>query len=161
MTQELLDAISGILPNGTAPLDGVIAAGQLTAAHIPRLKEAGIKTVVDLRASDEPRGFDEAAAVRLAGLAYHSVPVVQGQLGHAEFDKVRGLLCDTRQRPIVLHCASANRAGALLIPYLILDEKRSPDDALRIAREVGLRSEPLARAALDYVHDVEHASAKR
>jgi hypothetical protein len=41
--------------------------------------------------------------------------------------------------------------GALLIPYLILDEGMTPEKVSAIAAEVGLRSNRLERAALRYV----------
>jgi len=143
------------LPNGTSPLPGVLTAGQPSAAQITQLAESGVRTVIDLRSPDEARGFDEPATVRAAGLSYRNIPVTSATLGDREFDELRALLRDENGRPVLVHCASANRVGALLIPYLVLDEKRSRDDALRIAREVGLRSDDLARSALAYVGEYE------
>ena len=60
-------------------------------------------------------------------------------------------LQDGGRRPVLAHCSSANRVGALLIPYLILDEGSTPEKAKEIAAEVGLRSNRLERAALRYV----------
>lgn len=145
------ETIARDLPNGGAPLDGLVTAGQPDAAQLARLADAGFRSVVDLRAPREARGFDEAEAVRRAGLAYHNVPVVQGMVTDATFAAVRALLRDPDQRPMLLHCGSANRVGAALIPYLVLDEGLAPEAALRVARDVGLRSEPLAAAALAYV----------
>lgn len=161
MTHETLESIAGMLPNGSAPLDGVVTAGQLNAAHVRQLKDAGITSVVDLRAPNEPRDFDEAAAFRAEGIEYHNIPVVQGLLGPREFDDMRALLRSTDKRPMVVHCGSANRVGALLIPYLVLDENRTPEEALRIARDVGLRSAPLAETALAYVRDRASGSPTR
>ena len=143
------------LPNGTSPLPGVLTAGQPSAAQLSQLAQSGVKTVIDLRSPDEPRGFDEPATVRDAGLEYRIIPVTPTTLGDREFDEVRTLLRDENARPILVHCGSANRVGALLIPYLMLDERRSRQDALRIARDVGLRSDDLARAALTYVGEHE------
>lgn len=138
------------LTNGACPLPGVASAGQPRAEHFRRLADAGYRTVIDLRAAAEPRGFDEAAAAREAGLAYHNIPVTPQALGDAEFDRFRALLEDPATRPVVVHCASSNRVGALLIPYLLLDEGRTPDDALAIAKQAGLRSPELAQIALRY-----------
>ena len=139
------------LPNGASSLPGVLTAGQPSAAHLSQLAQSGIKTLIDLRSPNEPRGFDEAATVRAAGLTYRNIPVTPATLGNHEFDEFRKLHRDESARPVLVHCGSANRVGALLIPYLVLDEKRSRDDALKIAGEVGLRSDHLARAALSYV----------
>ncbi len=63
--------------------------------------------------------------------------------------------------PVLVHCARANRVGALLLPYLVLDEHRSPDEALRIAHDVGLRSDELAKTALDYIRDRQDGRSTR
>ncbi len=126
------------LPNGASPSPGVLTAGQPSSAQLAQLAQSGLKTVIDLRSSDEPRGFDEPATVRAAGVMYRNIPVTLATLGDQEFDAVRTLLRDESARPVLVHCGSANRVGALLIPYLMLDERRSREDALRIARYVGL-----------------------
>jgi len=149
------------LPNGASPFPGVLTAGQPSAAQLSQLAQSGIKTVIDLRAPEEPRGFDEPATVRAAGLTYRNIPVTSATLGDREFDEFRELLRDENARPMLVHCGSANRVGALLIPYLVLDEKRSRDDVLKIAHDVGLRSNDLTRAALSYVGEREARHAGR
>lgn len=143
------------LANGACPLADVATAGQPRAEHFDRLAAAGYRTVIDLRHPEESRGFDEAEATRAAGLRYENIPVTAATLGDAEFDRFRALLGEPDIRPVLVHCASANRVGALLIPYLILDERRTLDEALAIADEAGLRSHELAELALRYVksHD--------
>ncbi len=76
---------------------------------------------------------------------------VGGEVPDASFDAVRALLDDSARRPVLVHCASANRVGALLLPVLMLDRGMERDEALETAMQVGLRSEALARQALDYV----------
>lgn len=154
-SEQMDETVVRALPNAHTPLDGVVTAGQPSAHQLQALARAGLHTVVDLRTSAESRGFDEAGTARAAGLAYHNIPVAPGTLGDAEFDAVRAVLRERGTRPALVHCASANRVGALLIPYLVLDEHRSPDEALQIAHAVGLRSGELTRKALDYIqgHD--------
>lgn len=139
------------LVNACTPLERVLTAGQPDARHLEALAKAGYRTVLDLRAPDEPRPFDEAAEVRRLGMEYVNLPVTADTLGDETFDRFRALMRDPDRRPLLLHCASANRVGALLIPYLVLDEGRSPDEAVELAVQVGLRSEELRDAALDYV----------
>lgn len=146
-----LEAMSRALPFGSAPLPGILTAGQPSPDQIRQLGDAGMKAVVDLRTPQEPRGFAEADAVRTAGLEYHNIPIGPAGATDGDFETLRQLLRDASKRPTLVHCASANRVGALLIPYLVLDEGRTPDAALRIAQEIGLRSRELAQAALAYV----------
>lgn len=149
------------LQNGRVPLDGVMTAGQPSAAVLAELAAAGITTVVDLRTSEEPRGFDEAVIARAAGLEYHNIPVAAGSLGSSQFAQVRELLRAVERRPILVHCGSANRVGAVMLPYLVLDEHRAPDEALRIAHEIGLRSDDLARTAFEYIRDQQEGRSTR
>lgn len=150
--QEIRKIVPG-LENLVCPLPGVVTAGQPTPQEFERLAEAGYKTVLDLRAPDEPRGYDEEAAVRGAEMEYINIPVTPATLSSQEFDDFRELMCDPDRRPIIVHCGSANRVGALLIPYLILDEDNEPEEAYRTAVEVGLRSQELADTAMAYTEE--------
>ncbi len=138
------------LKNAGQPLPDVATAGQPEGEHLKRLAEAGYRTVIDLRESEEDRGLDEPDAVRRAGMEYVSIPVGHEDVDDETFERFREVMADADQRPVLVHCSSANRVGALLIPYLVLDEGRSLEEALQIASRVGLRSEELRRAALRY-----------
>lgn len=139
------------LPNAGVPVPGVITAGQPSAVQLEQLARSGVEIVADLRAASEDRGFDEPGAAARLGLEYHSIPVVGASIGAHEFGAVRSLMRARGARPILVHCKSANRVGAALIPWLVLDQHRSKEDALAIARQVGLRSDDMARAAVAYV----------
>ena len=49
------------------------------------------------------------------------------------------------------YCASGNRVGVMLLPYLMLDQGMSEDDAVTEAMRVGMRNAGLMQEALDYV----------
>ncbi len=139
------------MANAGQPLEGVVTAGQPEQGHLERLAAAGYKTVIDLRIPQEPRGFDEPEVVGRAGMEYANIPVGHEGVDVETFDRFRRIMTDPERRPALVHCSSANRVGALLIPYLILDEGKSSEDARDIAARVGLRSDELERAALRYV----------
>ena len=138
------------LPYAGCPLAGVATAGQPDEAHLAALAAAGYRVVLDLRAPEEPRGFDEVAAVERAGMEYVALPVTAERLNDAIFERFRALLREPMKRPMLVHCASANRVGALLLPYLILDEQMPREQAMETALRVGLRSPELAQKALEY-----------
>jgi uncharacterized protein (TIGR01244 family) len=138
------------MANAGQPLADVATAGQPERDDFERLAEAGYKTVVDLRSLEEPRGLDEPEVVRRAGMEYVNIPVGHERVDDDTFERFRELVADPGQRPMLVHCSSANRVGALLIPYLILDEGKAPEDAVRMASEVGLGSDELKQAALRY-----------
>ncbi|NBQ32498.1 MAG: hypothetical protein EBU21_11235, partial [Proteobacteria bacterium] len=61
------------------------------------------------------------------------------------------VLRDAGRRPILIHCKSANRVGAVVLPYLILDEGHSEAEAVEIATAAGLKVPALRESALAYV----------
>ena len=142
------------LPNVGMPVPGVITAGQPSASQLEQLARSGVEVVADLRGADEDRGFDEPATAARLQLEYHNVPVVGASIGAREFEAVRSLLRARGTRPILVHCKSANRVGAALIPWLVLDQHHSREDALAIARRIGLRSDDMARAAFSHLDDL-------
>jgi len=146
-----LDAILATIPFGTCPIPGLVSAGQPGPKAFAAFATSGFKTVIDLRGPAEPRGFDEAAAVRDAGLDYVNLPVVGGGVADQTFDAFRALMRDPARRPVVVHCGSASRVGILLLPYFILDERLARDEAIALAMQAGLRSPNLADVALAYV----------
>lgn len=147
---ELAD-IAAALPNGSVPLPDVVTAGQPSAPQLAALASAGLKTVLDLRHLEEARGFDEPSAARAGGLDYVSLPMGYEDVADTIFDTVRDVLRDSARRPVLLHCASANRVGAVLLPHLVLDHGVEVDEALRRVAAVGLRHRGIAQAALDYL----------
>lgn len=140
------------LENADSPVEGVVTAGQPDEEHIRRLAEAGYKTIIDLRATEEDRGLDEGEIVREAGMIYVNLPVGHETIDDETFGWFRRLMTDSGRRPALVHCSSANRVGALLIPYLILDEGKGREEALERATKVGLSSEELKQAALRYTY---------
>lgn len=102
------------LPNRHDVLEGITAAGQPSAAALEAAATAGYKSVIDLRALTEDRGFDEKATVEGFGMSYASLPV-DGAAGvtYASAGALDELLAKL-PKPILLHCASSNRVGALL-----------------------------------------------
>ena len=140
------------LGNTGQPLEYLATAGQPEEVHLKRLAEAGYRTVVDLRTPGEtPRPDEWGKVVRRAGMEYVNIPVGHKDIDNVTFDRFRELIRDGGRRPVLVHCSSANRVGALLIPYLILEEDMAPEMAREIAAEVGLRSNRLERAAFRYV----------
>lgn len=138
--------------NASSPLEGVATAGQPTEAELKELAEAGYKTVVDLRTPQEDRGFAEPEVVRGAGMEYLNIPLEAnpGSFGDEDFDRFRELMTDHERRPVLVHCGSATRVGALMLAYLILDEDKSPDEAVEMVCRIGSEKAELTTRALEY-----------
>ena len=107
-------AQSAELPNRRDVLEGITSAGQPSAAALEAAAAAGYKSVIDLRAVTEDRGFDEKAKVEGLGMSYVNLPV-DGAAGvsYANASALDKLLAEA-PKPVLVHCASGNRVGALL-----------------------------------------------
>lgn len=130
--------------------DGVYLSGQPTADDLALLQQRGVVTVIDQRGDAETPDLDERAVVTELGLAYHN-PAFGGPLPLTDevLDQTRELLRDA-PRPLLMHCASANRTGAAWLAYLLVDEGLPVDLALAEAKQVGLRSPAYEQQVLDY-----------
>jgi protein tyrosine phosphatase (PTP) superfamily phosphohydrolase (DUF442 family) len=148
---ELLDAISGV-PNANEPIPGLVTGGQPLARHLAALKEAGCALVLDCRDPMEPRPLAEPEETAAAGLEYVCVPMGHARGEDATLAKIREVLgANVGKRKMFYHCASGNRVGASVIPYLMLDQGFTEEDAVNAAMRMGMRNAELMEWALDYV----------
>jgi uncharacterized protein (TIGR01244 family) len=95
------------------PVDGMTSAGQPDEAALKIFAEQGYATVIDLRTEGEDRGMDEAAVVEGLGMTYLTLPIDRESIN---FDSARALdqLIGNSAGPVLVHCGSGNRVGALL-----------------------------------------------
>lgn len=131
------------------PDEGLYTGGQPSAAQLQQAASAGIATVIDLRQPDEDRGFDEATTAADLGLNYVRIPVAGAAgLTAANAQALQAAL--TRSNgPVLLHCASGNRVGALLA-LVKHQQGASTEDALQFGRNAGMTSlETQTRALLE------------
>ena len=138
------------LANGFAPTPGVITGGQPSRRYLALLAASGFRAVIDARSPDEPRAIDEPGEVERMGMRYVNVPVTD-RIDDAAFDRFRDLMRSSETRPLLAHCVSGNRVGALLFAYLVLDEDVDREQALHTASHTGLRSHELITDATDYI----------
>lgn len=132
-------------------VDGIYLSGQPKEADFTAIKEDGIKTVINLRKPDEMTDFDEKKVVEDLGMTYISLPWNgPEELSDYIFDKSRNLLKNA-EKPVLLHCASSNRVGAVWLPYRVLDNGLTLEEALDEAKEVGLKSAEYQQKAEEYV----------
>ena len=129
----------------TAPArfaDHHYAGGQPTPEHLAELGRQGVRTVVNLRAPGEPTGYDEAEEASRLGLRYVALPIAGAD--DLDLERVRefGRVLDEARRDggVLIHCASSNRAGALVALDECLNRGRPLEDALERGRAAGLTS---------------------
>lgn len=134
------------IPNCCTPGTGLCTGGRPRPEHFQQAKDKGVRTVINLCPPGEACDYDEAAVVSGLGLHYVNIPVS----GPADItaDKARELAKAMAEyspgHPVLLHCASGNRVGALMAMKARFVDGRSPADALAEGRAAGLKAlEPL------------------
>jgi uncharacterized protein (TIGR01244 family) len=145
---QVSDPTAGLM-NAAQPLPNITSAGQPDQASLEKLAEAGYVAVIDLRAENEDRGFDEKSAVESLGMNYISIPV--SGAGGVSYDNA-ALLDQSLSGidgPVLVHCASSNRVGALLSLREVLNGA-STEEALDLGLAAGLTSlRPAVEALLE------------
>lgn len=119
------------------PVDGVTTAGQPDEKALKVFADNGYVAVIDIRTAGEDRGVDEAAVVQGLGMDYVQMPV--GGRGGITFENAKKLdqLLDLYDEPVLVHCGSANRVGALFA-LNAYSETGDIDKALAAGRAAGL-----------------------
>lgn len=126
------------IPNPRHPLPGVLSGGQPTEAHLEALAAAGYRTVINLRTAGEP-GFEwEADKVHELGMRYVHLPVAGADgLTRDNVDALSRAL-DDAEAPVLLHCGSGNRIGAMLALKAAWVDGVPAEEALRYGLDSGL-----------------------
>jgi len=143
------DALADI-PNACQPLPDLVTGGQPNEEQLVAFRAAGGQVVIDIRAPREPRPLDEVAVTQQLGLEYIVIPVTTGQVTDATLERIVDALRKAHGRTTLFHCASGNRVGAALIPYLMLDQGMEEEDAVQQALRIGLTSSELMAWGLSY-----------
>ena len=138
-----------LVPQARQPRPTLVTGGQPAPDAWEALRSQGITTVVNLRPEAEMDGRDERAEVAAAGLDYHQIAVDgAGGVTAANADALWSVL-DEAEGTVLVHCASGNRAGALLSLGASRQGGRSPEEALEWGQAAGLTGlEPKVREAL-------------
>ncbi len=114
---------SGVLYRGGAP----------THAGLQRLKEQGIRTVIDLRS--ESRG-DEQQAVERLGMRYVSIPCRAQNPTDAQMAQFLSIVMSPEAQPVFVHCHHGmDRTGTAVAMYRMIagewDPRRAVDELRR------------------------------
>lgn len=130
------------LPNQNEPYHGLVTAGQPTTEQFAKLKPAGYSAVINLRPDSEPGYWDEQEEATRAVLLYTHIPIAgSDDLTRAKVEKFAATLEQpmAKKGKVLVHCASGNRAGAMVALKAHWIDGRSIDDSLDIGRKAGLK----------------------
>jgi uncharacterized protein (TIGR01244 family) len=143
-----LDAV--VEAGKVAPVDGITSAGQPDAEALQVFAESGYAVVIDMRGPKEDRGMEDfAGAVEATGMEYIAFPIARrDEINFESAAKLDALLADI-DGPVLLHCGSGNRVGAVLA---LRQSLKGADDESAIAygKDAGMtRLEPRVRELLE------------
>ena len=118
-------------------VDGITSAGQPDEAALQVFADSGYVAVIDLRTAKEKRGIEEQAVVETLGMQYVNLPVA-GADG-VDFDNAKALqdVLAGFDEPVLVHCGSGNRVGALLALGQVL-EGAEHEAAIEHGRSAGM-----------------------
>ena len=129
----------------------VACAGATPTQALPEIKKNGFASVINFRTAQEAgANIDEAKATAAqVGLKYIHLPF---QTPTPEIaDAFLKAVADPANQPVYIHCASANRVGAMWFIKRVKLDGWDADRAMKEAETIGLRAPNLKQFALDYV----------
>ncbi len=132
------------------PVDGITSSGQPDEAALQVFADSGYAVVIDMRGADEDRGIEDfEGAVEATGMDYVALPVVGREAISFETAGKLDALLQEADGPVLIHCGSGNRVGAVLA---LRESMHGADDedAIEFGKDAGLtRLEPLVREVLE------------
>jgi len=143
------------IPNFHQVNETVFRGGQPPAESWQGLAKLGVKTVVDLRRTDEHSTEEEAKAVAAAGMKYVNVPMTGlTPPTEPEITRILGILEDDSAGAVFVHCQrGADRTGAVIAAYRIDHEHWDNARALSEAKSDGMGSFQFPRRS--YIRDFQ------
>lgn len=141
------DKVSAAIVNYDRASQVIATAGLLNGDGVAEAKALGFKTIVDLRGPEEGTEAEQAAA-KAAGVAYIGIPVTTAAPAPSQVPVFAEVIENPDNWPILVHCVSANRAGAMWALYrayrgvpseIALEEGRAA--GLRGSREAAVREQ--------------------
>jgi len=106
------ERVSSTLMRGAAP----------SAQALKRLKDAGVKTIVNLRGEGAGSQKEERAA-RAVGLDYYNIPMGFTEPNLSKVSSVLDIIRDPQKQPVYVHCLQgADRTGMIVGIHRVLSD---------------------------------------
>lgn len=110
--------------------------------HLAKLKEEGVKAIINLRQPSEHRAEEEETKAKELGLKYFNIPVEYGNPKEEQVTEFLKLTDDKANLPVFIHCTAAIRVGAFWMIRRVLRDGWTVEAAEEEAKKVGLRDAP-------------------
>lgn len=114
----------------------IATAGAPGEGGIQELAEQGFKTIIDFRTEAEGTQAEQQA-VETTGMRYINIPVTSAGINDKQLATFTSVI-EQAATPVLLHCVSGNRAGAMWTAYR-LSKGIAPDIAFEEGRTAGMQ----------------------
>lgn len=122
--------------------DRFYIAGSPSEKTLADFKKKTGAAIIDLRAAKDMGNCSEPAAASKLGLQYRKVTFEKADAINPDVIRdVDKAVSEAGNKPVLLFCKTGNRAAAWLAIHLVQKEKYSLDDALKVARDLGLKED--------------------
>jgi tyrosine-protein phosphatase SIW14 len=140
------------LPNFHQVNSNLYRGAQPRENGLERLRQLGIKTIINLRDDDE-RAREEETGAKAAGFNYFNIPLASfGRPTDATVDRILALINTSENQPVFVHCArGADRTGTIIAIYRIEHDGWPSEKAKAEAKHFGLGFWQVQMK--DYIHD--------
>ncbi len=130
----------------------VVLAGQPSQEALAELSKRNVRTVISLR-DEQEETWDEESHCESLGMKFLRFPINNpDDVSAVLIDQIRLLLEAARpEAGVLLHCASANRVGAVWLAHRVKDGGLTVDQARQEAAKVGLKTKVLEKKAIEYL----------
>ena len=112
-TEKTGDASIFSIPNAVRHSDGTLTGGQPSDEQLKDAKEQGFKTIINLRTAGEDAD-KQGAQVEALGMKSVWLPIAGKKGLTAENARRLAKALEESPKPVVLHCGSGQRVGALM-----------------------------------------------
>jgi uncharacterized protein (TIGR01244 family) len=113
----------------------IATSGALDSNAIQELVKHDFRTIIDLRTEQEGTN-NEKLAVKKTDMEYFNIPVTREGIDESQLAAFKAILAQATS-PILLHCSTGNRAGAMWVVYR-LSEGMPADRAFKEGRDAGM-----------------------
>lgn len=150
--ERIEQSLRGDVPRVLCLDESFTTGAQPTGDAYVKAAANGFRSVLSLRTNAE--GIDlviERARVESTKMRYFNIPVNGSSPRAEQADEFRRIARDKTNHPMLVNCASANRVGAFMMIFRVVDQGWSEDKALDEAIKIGLASDNLKKFAKDYI----------
>ena len=117
-------------------VDNISTSGTIGPKGFLALSNNGFDIIIDARTPPEGTAAEQKQ-VEALGMKYFNLPIDGRSIPQAQVSALAKILAKNKGKKILLHCVSANRAGALWAEYQI-SQGTAPKAALAQGRKIGM-----------------------